>query len=226
MNENVGIDPVVDDLQIEAMAIGDRLPVREARATQRIDAQPDPRAGDLVEVDDRRQLPDIGGAVVVPVSPVDRVVERQALDSLHAGAQQLVRRVLDLARDVGVGRAAVGRVVLEPAVLGRVVRRRDYDAVGARATAGVVGHVVGQDRVRDRRRRREPALGVDLDVHAAGHEHLHRGPERRLGQRVRVAPEEQGPVDPLGGAVPDDRLADREDVILGERPVERRPSVS
>ena len=46
-----------------------------------------------------------------------------------------VRLVLDPARDVGVGRAAVGRVVLEAAVLGRVVRRRDDDAVGEAAPA-------------------------------------------------------------------------------------------
>ena len=32
-------------------------------------------------------------------------------------------------RDVGVRRAAVGRVVLEAAILGRIVRRRDDDAV-------------------------------------------------------------------------------------------------
>ena len=51
-------------------------------------------------------------------------------------AQQLVGPVLDPLRDVGVGRAAVGRVVLEAAVLGRIVRRRDDDAVGEVSLCG------------------------------------------------------------------------------------------
>ena len=52
--------------------------------------------------------------------------------------EQLVRGVLDLPRDVGVGRAAVRRVVLEAAAFGRVVRRRDHDPVCLRAAARVV----------------------------------------------------------------------------------------
>ena len=60
-------------------------------------------------------------------------------------------RCLDPAGDVGVGRAAVRRVVLEAAVFGRIVRRRDDDAVGEPAGAAAV---VDEDRVRDRRRRR------------------------------------------------------------------------
>ena len=53
-------------------------------------------------------------------------------DALHAGAapaEQLVGAVLHPAGYVGVGGAAIGRVVLEAAVLRRIVRRRDDDAV-------------------------------------------------------------------------------------------------
>ena len=153
---------------------------------------------------------------MAPRAP-DRLLEWHALDPAQASAQQLVRRILDLPGHVGVRRAPVGRVVLEPAVLGRVVRRGDNDAVGA----GAAARVVREDRVRDRRRRRVAILGIDRDVDAAGDQHLDRGPERRFGECVRVAADEQRPVDPLRVAVAGDRLADREDVRLGECSRER-----
>ncbi len=59
-----------------------------------------------------------------------RSCQRDPLDAPVAGGEQLVGPVRDPPGDVGVGRAAVGRVVLEAAVAGRVVRRRDDDAVG------------------------------------------------------------------------------------------------
>jgi len=43
---------------------------------------------------------------------------------------------------------------------------------------------------------------------------------------VRVARQEQRPVDPLGSAETDDRLADGDDVVLGESRVERRAAVT
>ena len=59
----------------------------------------------------------------------DSVVERDPLHPRVACAQQLVRAILDPARHVGIGGAAVGRIVLEASILRRVVRRRDDDAV-------------------------------------------------------------------------------------------------
>ena len=56
-------------------------------------------------------------------------------------------------------------------------------------------------------------------------EHLDRGVERGLGQRVRVARDEQGPVDPLPSAVAGDGLADGQDVGFGERALERGAAV-
>ena len=55
---------------------------------------------------------------------------RTPLDVAVLRREQLVRALLNPARDVGVGGTAVRRVVLEPAVLGRVVRGRDDDPVG------------------------------------------------------------------------------------------------
>ena len=45
-------------------------------------------------------------------------------------AQQFVRAILYPAGHVGIGRAAVGRVVLEASILRRIVRWRNHDAVG------------------------------------------------------------------------------------------------
>ena len=59
-----------------------------------------------------------------------------------------------------------------------------------------------------------------------GHQHLDRGPKRRIGKRVCVAPEKQRAVDPLAPAVPRDRLAHHDDVILREGPRQRASTVT
>ena len=98
-------------------------------------------------------------------------------------AQQLVGAVLDPARHVGVGRAAVGRVVLEAAILRRIVRRRDDDAVGEVVRAAAV---VDEDGARDDRRRRHAVVALDHRLHAVGGQDLERRALGRAGQRVRV----------------------------------------
>ena len=129
---------------------------------------------------------------------------RRAADAGDAFAarplEQPVRLGLDPAGDVGVGRAAVGRVVLEPAVVGRVVRRRDDDPVGQPAAGGRRGVGSGdrpapvrdEDRVGDgRRRRHAERVGGDADVDPVRREHLERRRGRRLAQGVGVPSEEQ-----------------------------------
>jgi hypothetical protein len=59
------------------------------------------------------------------------VLEGRAPHALEAGGDEGVGAVGDPAGGIGVGRAAVRRVVLEAAVARRVVRRGDHDAVGA-----------------------------------------------------------------------------------------------
>ena len=211
------VDAVVDDLEVEPVTVSDHLPVGKARAAQRIDPEPDPGARDLLDVDHRGQVPDVGGAEVVAARALDRLLEWQALDPAQPRPQQLVRRVLDLPRDAGVGWPAMRRVVLEAAVLGRVVRRRDHDPVRPRPAT----RIMRQDRVRDRRRRRISILGIDRDLDTVRDEHLDRGPECRRRQRVRVAPQEQRTGNPLRSPVACDRLRDRNDVRLGERPRQR-----
>ena len=173
---------------------------------------------------DGGEVVDVGRDVV---AAGDRgVVERDARDAVQALLEQPVGLALDPAGHVGVGRPAVRRVVLEAAVAGRVVRRRDHDPVRGGRVRPAAAAVVGEDRVRDRRRRRVAAVLVDHDVDAVAREHLDDRAERRLRQRVRVAAEVQRPARALLGSVAAHRRADRDDVGLGERAVERRPAMS
>ena len=116
----------------------------------------------------------------------------------------------------------MGRVVLEAAVGGRVVRRRDHDAV-----ALVIGAttVVDEDGVRDDGRRRHAVVALEDRLDAFGRQHLERRPLRRAGEGVRVLAQEKRTVDRVRAAVVADRLGDRQDVRLGEGIVKRRAPV-
>ena len=126
----------------------------------------------------------------------DRLREGDAPDRAPGGAEQGVGAVLDRGGDVGVGRAAVGRVVLEPAVGRRVVRRGDDDAVGAagpcapRLWARIACEMTGVGVT--------PSSRWIDDLHAVGRP----GPRGRSAGPGRTAacvslPRNSGPVDPL-----------------------------
>ncbi len=132
---------------------------------------------------------------------------------------QLIRARLDPLGRCRVRRSAVRRVVLEAAILGRIVRRRDHDAVGQPA---LPPSVVGQDRVAQRRRRRIAQLRVDHHLDIVRRQHLQRRRKRRLRQRMRVLRQEQRPVRALAFAILDNRLRDRRDVIVVEAGVRTR----
>jgi hypothetical protein len=143
-------------------------------------------------------------------------------DLEKSGLEEGVGAILDPAGRIGVGGAAVRRVVLDAAVLGRVVRRGDDDAVGEPAGAPLVPR---QDGVRDDRGRRVAVvLGVTrLDV--VGRQHLEGGALRRVGERMAVLAEEERAVDALLLAVLADGVDDGQDVRLVEAPARRRPAV-
>ena len=138
--------------------------------------------------------------------------------------EDAVRLVLDPARDVGVGRAAVGRVVLEPAVVWWVVRRRHDDPVGQVAPA-VLGPVGDEDGVRDGRGRSESIGRVDAGIDPACHEHAEGRGRRRFGQCVSVAADEQRPAIAALHSIAAYRLGRRQDVGLVERVAERRAAM-
>ena len=220
------IDHGVHDGDVELVDRVDRLPVRLGGAAERIHAQREAGAPDGRHVDDVLQIADIGQdeVVLVRAGGGDGLRVWQPSHPDVAVAQERVGPFLDPRRHVGVGRAAVRRVVLEAAVLGRVVRRRDDDAV--RAMPGDATAVVHENRVRDDRCRGHALIALDDRVHPVGDEHLERRALSRLGQRVGVLPHVERAVDPLAAPVIADGLGDRGDMGLGERAGEWRTPVS
>ena len=145
-----------------------------------------------------------------------------ACTSATPAREQRVGAVLNPLGHVGVRRSAVRRVVLEAAVLGRIVRGRDHDAVGE---VGRAAAVVGENGPRDDRRRRDAAVALEDGLDTVRGQHFERGALRRLGQRVRVLAHVERTIDAVSAPVVADRLRDRRDVRLGERAVERRAAM-
>ncbi len=116
-----------------------------------------------------------------------RPLIRDAFYSSQTVFEKAVRGALDGPRNVGVRRAAIGRVIFEAAILGRVVRRRDHDAVGKTIGAALVG---GEDRMRDHRRRRIAVMRVDHHLDAVGRKYFERARLRRLRQGMGVDADE------------------------------------
>ncbi len=217
------VDERVDHCQVEAVALADLAPVVHGRPAHRVGADLHSDVPDPLQVNDARQVGDIGGEVVVVGRGGPGPGEGSPPHLPQAVAQVGVGRVCDDAGDVGVGGPAVGRVVLEPTVARGVVRGGDDDAVGQPRPLRreVLAPVGREDRVRDRGGRGVAVAGVDEDGDTAGDEDLEGGGPRRLGEGVRVAAEEERAVDAGRAAVVDDCLGRREDVRLVEGPGER-----
>ena len=147
------VDQRIDHRQVQLVTLGDGSPVVDAGPAERIGADPHPGFADDVDIDHVRQIVDIGVQIVVAPGGLQRPSQRHPLDARSAVAQNLVGALGDYVGGVGVGGAAVGRVVLEAAVGRRVVRRRHDDPVGQPLGAAAV---VREDRVAYRRRRRVP----------------------------------------------------------------------
>jgi len=122
-----------------------------------------------------------------------------------------------------VRRTAAWRVVLEPSVLRRIVRRRQDHAIGQVLGADAV---VGQDRVRDHGRGRVSVAGVDHRENVVCGKDLQDAGEGRSRERVSVDAQEQRPIDAILPPVEADRLSDRQHVGLVERVAKRRPAVA
>ena len=213
------VDRVADDGRGHAIALDDRLPEMDAGAAQRIDPDLHPGGADRLHVDDVGEVGDIGADVVVAMD-AGRFARAVVRDSSHAIEIVFEKRVcgaLDPGCYVGIGRSAIRRVVLEAAVLGRIMRRGDDDPVGETALAVLV---VGQDRVRNDGRRRVAVALVDHHIDVVGGKYLERACQGGFGQRVRVDADEQRAGDAASAPVMTDRLADRQDMRLIEGVVE------
>ncbi len=162
----------------------------DAGSAERIDGELEGGASKSVEVDDVGEVVDIGGDVVVAVGVVggERSGVGDALDAVEAGGDEFVGAVLDPLGGGGVGWAAVGRVVLEAAVFGWVVRGRDDDAVGA---VQFQVAIAGEDGVGEGGRGGVAEVLVDHDLDVVGGEDFERGGEGGLGEGVGVLREEE-----------------------------------
>ena len=220
------IDQRIDHRQIQLVALGDRAPVIDRGAPERIG--PDAHAGrpDRIQIEHAGQVVHIAAQIVVGLGRLAGTLEGHAPHPLHAGSDVLVGLGGNPSGGIGVGRTAVRRVVLEAAIGRRIVRRGDDDAIGQTpvgrqlvdtADLALVGL---QDGMRHRRRRRVAVGSIDEDVHVIGHQHLQRTGPGRLRQRVGVTADEQRAIKALRLAVVADRLRGGQDVILVERGLE------
>lgn len=204
------IDGIVHQRQIQLVVLRHALPVGDAGTAKRIHAQFQAGTLDSRHVDHLNQAFDIRLHQVfgVQVAAVPGLVQRLALNAFQLLRQQFVGALFDHRRQVGVGRAAVRRVVLDAAVFRWVMGRRNDDAVGLHAAAAVVA----QNGVRYRRRWREAVVFLHDHIDAVGGQHFQHGNEGRLGQRMGVFAH----VARAGGALLmtnfGDRLSDGEDV--------------
>ncbi len=106
------------------------------------------RGFDEVEIDDVAEIGHVRRDEVVgmDVRGFAGLGVVDALHALEAVGEIGVGAFLAHAGHVGIGRAAMRRIVFVAAILRRIVRGRDDDAVGEAAGAAPV---VGEDRVRD-----------------------------------------------------------------------------
>ena len=115
------------------------------------------------------------------------------------------------------------RVVFEAPVIGRIMRRRDYDTVGQSRFSPAV---VTQNRVGDGWGRGVRCSFGDHYFDVICRKHFHRARKCRFRQSVGIHPQEQRTVDVLGFTVIANCLRDRQDVTLVERPIKRRSAMA
>ena len=142
-----------------------------------------PRAADRFHVHDGTELLHIRTDVVMGVggTRASSAFVGNPHHSLERIGKQRIGPVFDPASHAGVCGSAVRRVVLEAAVLGRVVRRRDDDAVRERRGPLAIARENG---MRHHRRGRVAAGAIDHRLHAIRREDFQGGHQRRLGKPV------------------------------------------
>src|SRR5208337_2743204 len=142
------------------------------------------------------------------VGSTERIEGSGEAHSLHSGIavpQKFIGSVLDPLGHVGICRTAIGRVVLEPAILRRVVRGGDDNAVGEMLGAGAV---VDQDGARDDWGRCEAVVSLDDGLHLVGRQYFERGALGRSGNCMGVLPHVERAIGAMGAPVVADGLSD------------------
>ena len=194
-------------------------------AAQRIDFDFHARRFDQRHIDGITEIGDVGADIVMQMRRrrLAGALIRHPRNAFHGGFHVGVRRLFDLAGHVSIGRAAVRGIVFVAAILRRIVRRRDDDAIGEPAGPALV---VAQDRMRDDGGRRVAAARIDHDIDTVGGKYLYRARQRRLGQRMRIDADEQWPRQSGFAAMIADRLRRRKDMVFVEGILQRRAAVA
>ena len=117
------IHDLAHDRQRNPVPFSNQRPIPHSRAAKWVDAETEIRGADGVEVDDRREIPDVLVHVIVPMRRLGALRSREwnLTDTLETAFQQLIRLVLYPAGDRRIRGSAAGRIVLEAAVLRRIV---------------------------------------------------------------------------------------------------------
>ena len=219
------IDLLAHHREVDPVAFGNPRPIVHAGAAQRIHPHANAGAADRIEIDHVAEVGGVGLEKIVCPGGARalRLFEGQAFHIRQAGQQQRVSLFFDPGGDARVGRTAVRRIVFEAAILGRIVRGRDDDAVGQPVLAP---EIVDEDRLGNRRRRGvfatlryhrlDPVCRQDFQGALEG------GPR----QRMAIAADEQGSGDMLAPAIQANRLGDCQHMGLVEGAVERRAAMS
>src|SRR6266481_8745227 len=220
-----GIDPRIHDLDIEIVSGVDRLPIVNGRAPERVDAEFESCGVNRLHVYHVFQVIDVrrNEVMLIRCRGADRRDEWDALYVRVTQSQQRVCAFLNPIRHFAIGRSAVGWVVLEPAVLGRVMRRGDDDTVSQAVGATAV---MRQDNPRNRRSWRYAVAALNNRLDAVRCEDLERSALGWAGNRMRIAAHVERPADAVSAPVVANRLRKRQDVRFVERPRERRAPVS
>src|SRR5208283_627755 len=153
---------------------------------------------------------------------VDSLGERNSLDPRIPSSQQFVRPVFNPTSHIRIGRATVGWVVLEAAILWWIVRWRDHDAVGEVLGAAPV---VNQNGSGDNRRRSYPVVLLDDRFDIVRGQHLKRCALCGPGNRMSVFSHVERTIRSLLPPVLANCLGNREYVRFGESSMQRRATV-
>ncbi len=164
----------VDNSDIQAVDLVDRLPVVHAGAAKRIDRHAHTGRSDPIDIDDTPQVRYVRRHEVV-IARRPRLCRGRighSPDLTVAAEHEGVSPFLDPRRHALIGRTAMRGVVLETAVARRVMRRRDHDAVRECPLAAAV---VSEDRVGDHGRGCYAIAALNQRLDAIRGQHFERG---------------------------------------------------
>ena len=214
----------VDDIHAQPVNLVDFLVNSDAGATQGVNTDLQPGGPDCLHVDDSCQCLHVGRHIVEVANKLalQRRLVVQFDHIAQSVSQNVVGALLDTRGYIHIRRSAVGRVVLEAAVLGRIVRGADYDAVRLLA----VLPVVGQHREGDQWRGCEAVICCDQGRYAVTGQHLDGIFLGGGGQGMGVLANENRAVDARFPPVFTYRLGDGQDVMPVEAPGEGAAAVA